>query len=205
METNSAKSSACTCTADSRSYIRQGRSHSSSYLTNQPPTVPETTSCSLTHLITHPLTKSLALLVAFGLLVYGLYLLTPNLRRPKQKPLRSTPLVEYNLAFDRLVEDLRLVVELGGHEEVVREVSFVPPISSSILSLLVLDLNGICTNILHSMRGVGRLRTQEKKALGLRSTSGRFWKGSEARVLLDKVEMGTVLGSWNSRCERMKT
>jgi hypothetical protein len=79
--------------------------------------------CPLTHLITHPLTTYFSLLAAFTLLVYGLYLLTPNLRPPKQKPLRSTPLMEYNRAFDRLVGYLRRVVEMGRHEEVVREVS----------------------------------------------------------------------------------
>lgn len=96
--------------------------HLISQIHHPPPTVPQTQSCSLSYLITRPLTVSLALLVSFGLLVYGLYLLTPNLRRPKQKPLRLTPLVEYNLAFDRLVEDLKRVLVLGGHKEVVREV-----------------------------------------------------------------------------------
>ncbi|KAH9224438.1 hypothetical protein DL95DRAFT_378042, partial [Leptodontidium sp. 2 PMI_412] len=72
------------------------------------PPIPAT--CTLTlklsHILTHPIATSLTFLLAFTLLIYGLYLLTPNLRRPKQKPLRSTPLMEYNAAFGKLVVDL---------------------------------------------------------------------------------------------------
>ncbi|KAK0110540.1 hypothetical protein ONS96_002146 [Cadophora gregata f. sp. sojae] len=105
--------------ASSKPPLSPGSTVSSSYRPHLPTSSLPT--CSLTRLISHPLTTCFIFLAAFTLLVYGLYLLTPNLRSPKQKPLRSTPLMEYNRAFERLVEDLNRVIELGGHEEVLRE------------------------------------------------------------------------------------
>ncbi|KAG4429320.1 hypothetical protein IFR05_015204, partial [Cadophora sp. M221] len=79
-----------------------------------------TLTLKLTSLFTHPLNHLYAILLAFALLTYGLYLLTPNLRRfcPNQKPLRPTPLMEYNASFERLVVNLKRVVHLGACEEV---------------------------------------------------------------------------------------